>query len=220
MLLRLAAAAAAGGLMGLERQVHGRPAGLRTHILVSAGACMAIVAGLLAAESASVSTVVDAGRIAAGVITGVGFLGAGTIVHYREGVGGLTTAACLWYAAMTGVVCGFGLFLFAAAAAFTALVVLILLEQIEDRLPAAAYWTLKIRTGLDVSSDVEEQWRGVLKEQGLTLKSITVSISEERKIYTLTLRSRFRRDFTDAVAEISSLDGILAAELSHRSGEL
>ncbi len=219
MLLRLAAAAAAGGLMGLERQIHGRPAGLRTHILVCAGACMAIVAGLLASENESVSTV-DAGRIAAGVITGVGFLGAGTIVHYREGVGGLTTAACLWYAAMTGVVCGFGLFLFASAATFIALVVLILLEQIEDRLPAAAYWTMKIRIELDVSSDVEEQWCAVLRDHGLIIKSSTVSISEDRRVYTLTLRSRFRRDFTGVVAEISSMEGILAAELSHRSGEL
>jgi putative Mg2+ transporter-C (MgtC) family protein len=94
------------GVIGFEREMHGRSAGLRTHILVCLGATLVMVVGKHITFGASH----DPGRIAAGVITGIGFLGAGEIIRTQGGVHGLTTAACLWLVAALGVAVGSGLY--------------------------------------------------------------------------------------------------------------
>ena len=103
--LRLGAAVLAGALIGLDREVRNKPAGLRTMALVSLGAAVFVVA------TASAATVDSTSRVIQGVITGVGFLGAGSIIRGRteESVRGLTTAASIWLAAAVGVACGLGL---------------------------------------------------------------------------------------------------------------
>lgn len=90
-------------IVGFERELHGRPAGLRTHILVGVGATLFTIASLQVA-----GTTGDAGRIAAQIVTGVGFLGAGTIIHHGSVVRGLTTAATLWAVAGVGLAVGLG----------------------------------------------------------------------------------------------------------------
>lgn len=92
-----------GGLIGLNRELHNRPAGLRTHILLSLGACMF---ASISRQSAQLHS--DPTRIAAQIVTGIGFLGAGTIIHQGIEVKGLTTAACIWVSAAIGMACGFG----------------------------------------------------------------------------------------------------------------
>ncbi len=96
-------AAVLGGLLGVERELQGRPAGLRTHILVSLGAALFTI---LSREAVAPNN--DHGRIAAQIVAGVGFLGAGTIMHQGVTVRGLTTAAGMWVAAAVGMACGFG----------------------------------------------------------------------------------------------------------------
>src|SRR5690242_9611004 len=100
---RLGMAALLGGLVGLERELHGRSAGLRTHLLVALGAATAMVVSLNFAEVFGTvqhpSIQCDPARIAYGVMAGVGFLGAGAIIHQSGGIRGLTTAAGLWCAA-------------------------------------------------------------------------------------------------------------------------
>lgn len=107
--LRLGAAFLVGAMLGLNRELHGRPAGLRTHALVSLGAA---VATIVAVKSADGSLVVDQdaiGRVVQGILTGIGFLGAGVILRDPTGhVTGLTTAATIWICAVLGVVCGLG----------------------------------------------------------------------------------------------------------------
>lgn len=209
----------AGGVIGLERQMHGRPAGLRTHILVSTGACIAVSAGI-AATHLLPDISVDVGRIAAGLITGVGFLGAGTIVHYREGVGGLTTAACIWFTAMTGMLSGFGFLLFAGLASVLALLVLVILEHVEDKLPAASYWRLKIRLGESGPSETIEACRRVLTDSGFAVKSCTLNISDGKPVYSFTLRSKFRKDYTDMVWKMNSIPGVEGVTWAHRTEEI
>src|SRR5512146_1597239 len=104
MMLRLLLASVFGGLIGLEREVHGRPAGFRTHLLVSLGSCLFSLSSIefyrmYGNFSGTVPVGVDAGRIAAQVVSGIGFLGAGAIIKERASIRGLTTAACLWVAA-------------------------------------------------------------------------------------------------------------------------
>jgi putative Mg2+ transporter-C (MgtC) family protein len=105
---RLVLTAFLSGLIGLERQVHKRTAGLRTHILVALGSCLIMLTSLYVFDIYKGISNVDPSRIAAGVITGIGFLGAGTIIRDQEGVRGLTTAASLWVVAGLGLACGCG----------------------------------------------------------------------------------------------------------------
>lgn len=112
------------GLIGFERQVHRRNAGLRTHILVSLGSCLIMLTSLYVFDIYKDVVTLDPARIAAGVITGIGFLGAGTIIREKEGVKGLTTAASLWVVAGIGLAVGVG---FYKASIFTALLTLIVL---------------------------------------------------------------------------------------------
>lgn len=132
MLLRLGAAFLLGALIGFERERHQRPAGLRTHILVAlASALFAMISIRAAGDS------YDPGRIAAQVVAGIGFLGAGTIMRHGSVVRGLTTAASLWMAAALGLACGFGWYLAALTGAVLAFMALTLVKYAEDWVPRA-----------------------------------------------------------------------------------
>jgi putative Mg2+ transporter-C (MgtC) family protein len=103
--LRLVAALVLGAGIGLNRELHGKPAGLRTHALVSLAAAVAALVSLQSAAGAPV----EVGRVVQGILTGVGFIGAGVILRDPQGhVTGLTTAATLWLCAVLGMVCGLG----------------------------------------------------------------------------------------------------------------
>jgi len=131
IILRLVLSVILSGLIGLERQMHRRTAGLRTHILVCLGSCLIMLTSLYVFDIYKNKVSLDPARIAAGVITGIGFLGAGTIIREREGVRGLTTAASLWVVSGIGLAVGCG---FLNASIFTtilALVVLFFLRYLE-----------------------------------------------------------------------------------------
>ena len=117
VLIRLVVAAVAGGLIGLEREALHKPAGVRTHMLVSLGAALFVLATLSIIPD-------EVGRIIAGIATGIGFLGAGTIFRSKDSVKGLTTAASIWTVAAIGLTVGGGQYVLAIAA--TILVILIL----------------------------------------------------------------------------------------------
>jgi putative Mg2+ transporter-C (MgtC) family protein len=125
LVLRLGFAVIVGGLIGLNRDLHGKPAGLRTHALVALGT--ALVVALVVPPGVEVAQRADAlGRVIQGVLTGTGFLGAGVILHDARGsrVHGLTTAAAIWVTALIGVGCGAGAYaltLIAVALAFLVL---------------------------------------------------------------------------------------------------
>jgi len=122
MALRLVLAAALGAIIGYQRERVGKPAGLRTHMLISIGSALFTVASV-----SGFTGTVDPTRIAAGIVTGIGFLGAGAILH-REGgiVAGLTTAATIWVSAAIGLAAGAGLYLMSAVTTGLVLIVLFL----------------------------------------------------------------------------------------------
>ena len=119
------------GLIGLERQAVRKGAGLRTHILVSLGSCLIMLTSLRVFDIYRGITPIDPGRIAAGVITGIGFLGAGTIIRDREGIRGLTTAASLWVVAGIGLSVGIGFYIASIFTTILALAVLFFLRYFE-----------------------------------------------------------------------------------------
>lgn len=148
--VRLLLAGAAGGLIGLEREFRGRQAGFRTNMLVCIGSAIAMIVSTEFARKAwphagNVNINIDPARIAYGVMTGVGFLGAGAIIHSKGQVRGLTTAAALWCVAAIGLAAGLGMYLMAMLAAVVVVVALWLLDYFEDLLPKVRFRTLTIR---------------------------------------------------------------------------
>ena len=132
IITRLLLALVLSGSIGLERQFHRRTAGLRTHILVSLGSCLIMLTSLYVFDIYKDKVALDPARIAAGVITGIGFLGAGAIIRDPEGVKGLTTAASLWVVSGIGLAVGCGFNNAAFYATVLTLVVLLLLRRFED----------------------------------------------------------------------------------------
>ncbi len=134
ILLRLALAVLLGGLVGFERERHNRPAGFRTHVLVCVGSALIMLVSAygFARELGSAGYVVDPSRIAAGVVTGIGFLGAGTILRHGNTITGLTTAASIWVVSGVGLAVGIGFYLGAILATTMVLVSLILLRGLES----------------------------------------------------------------------------------------
>jgi putative Mg2+ transporter-C (MgtC) family protein len=126
-LLRLTAALVLGAAIGWEREVERMPAGFRTHALVALGAAIFTVVSALAFAGPQT----DPTRIAAQIVTGIGFLGGGAILHYQGSVRGLTTAASLWSVAAIGMAAGAGLYLLAVGGTILVLVTLVLLERVE-----------------------------------------------------------------------------------------
>lgn len=149
-MLRIGLAAAIGGLVGLERELRGRQAGFRTNMLVCIGSCLVMlvslaVPGIVVHKSAGVSLNADPARIAYGVMTGIGFLGAGAILQTKESIRGLTTAAALWCVAALGLALGLGLYTLSAMTALMVLFTLWALDLIEDVIPRRRYRRVTIR---------------------------------------------------------------------------
>ena len=124
--MRLLLAAALGAIIGYQREREKRPAGLRTHMLICLGAALFTIIGIMGFPGS------DTSRVASGIVTGIGFLGAGAILHRQGGmVQGLTTAASIWAVAGIGMAVGVGEYLLSAVAAVITLVILLLPHPIQ-----------------------------------------------------------------------------------------
>ena len=128
-LLRCGVAVVCGGLIGIERELKSKPAGFRTNILICLGSCIYMTIGLLVGRDG-----VDPTRIAAQVVTGIGFLGAGCIIQSGGHVRGLTTAATIWVVAAIGIVTGAGYPVLAFIASIIVITTLAVLHRLEERL--------------------------------------------------------------------------------------
>lgn len=128
--VRLLIALAIGGAIGLEREFKGKSAGIRTNILMCMGSCLIMIISIDVARAAGGAA--DPGRIAAQVVTGVGFLGAGAIIRSRFHISGLTTAATIWVLSALGLAIGAGYILLSVIGAFLITVTLIFIRYIED----------------------------------------------------------------------------------------
>ena len=126
--LRLTIGLVLGAIIGFERELHRQPAGFRTHSLVALGAALFTVVSAFGFSGSNV----DPTRIAAQIVSGIGFIGAGTILQYRGHIRGLTTAASLWSVAAIGTAAGAGLFVVATTGTVLILVILSLLDQVEE----------------------------------------------------------------------------------------
>ena len=129
--VRLLAASFLGGLIGFERESHGKDAGVRTYALVCLGSALTMIVSTEIHEIYKGTVDVDPSRIAAQVVSGIGFLGAGAIIRFPQGVKGLTTAAGIWAAAGIGLACGLGLYHPAVLSTIFALLILIVFSKLD-----------------------------------------------------------------------------------------
>ncbi|MBR5346807.1 MAG: MgtC/SapB family protein [Deltaproteobacteria bacterium] len=196
--VRLVLAALLGGLIGLEREYHGRAAGFRTHLLVSLGACLMVLLSEAYALKYAAGTVnsLDPTRIAGQIVTGIGFIGAGTIMREGLSIRGLTTAACLWVAAGLGMAVAAGLYFLSIFTTLVALVALGVLKHLEARVRRGSYRMLSItcRSGNDVLPLLEQH----LRSRNVTISDFSVEYDMENR------ESRF--DFTIHPADRLVLD--------------
>jgi putative Mg2+ transporter-C (MgtC) family protein len=204
--LRLGLAAVAGGLVGLERELRGRQAGFRTNLLVALGSAITMLVSIQFAVhrwtaqslNQGVNINLDPARIAYGVMTGVGFLGAGAIVKGGGSVRGLTTAAGMWCVAAIVLACGFGLYTLAVVGAMMVVASLWILDYAEDALPKLRYRNVVIRrewrancigdtirrfkeAGLDVVDASFERLREDLSRVDISLR---IAFINKRQYYT------------------------------------
>ena len=170
--LKLGSAWAAGSLIGLERTYHGRPAGFRTHALVCVASALLMLVTyyqwdwLAGAPTETIRT--DPTRMAQGIMTGIGFLGAGVV--FKEGltVRGLTTAASIWMTASLGILYGVGLYYPAVLATLITLAILAVFRWLEDRIPSQFYAHHVVRFRRD-KTPPEAELRKLLREHGFTV---------------------------------------------------
>jgi putative Mg2+ transporter-C (MgtC) family protein len=133
VIIRLFVAAFLGGIVGFEREIYNRFAGFRTHILVCVGSCLIMLTSIYMAMTYAGQSPADPGRLAAQVVSGIGFLGAGTILHSSSHIRGLTTAANLWMIAGVGLAVGSGFYLPAVFTTLLAFAVLKFFPPLEAR---------------------------------------------------------------------------------------
>jgi putative Mg2+ transporter-C (MgtC) family protein len=218
IIFRLFLASFLGGLVGLEREVHGREAGIRTYLLVSLGSTLImIVSEYLAFEYqgkfASDLFRVDPGRIAAQAITGIGFLGAGVIIRYKNSIRGLTTAASMWVVCAVGLAIGAGYYLFGSAVSGIAILSLVGLKGIEKKLSKDWYEEMTI-----VSEDAEGQIdriQEVMDKYKIKVTRLNIKKDFQKKEITLGFRLRLRAVQPDrnTLKEVFGIPGIKRVDL-------
>jgi putative Mg2+ transporter-C (MgtC) family protein len=194
VLLPLAAATVLGGAIGLEREFHGRPAGLRTHIIVCLGSTMIMLVSMQLYHlfpTMGMTSRPDPGRIAAGILTGIGFLGAGAIMKLKSTNRGLTTAACIWFVAALGIVVGVGAYALAVAGTILALGVLMLLARLEHHLGADTYRELILVAAR--ADDLLDRVTTVLTELGITVQAHEFEEEIEKNQIRAIFSVRYRR---------------------------
>ncbi|MFH1748784.1 MAG: MgtC/SapB family protein [Planctomycetota bacterium] len=173
--MRLLVAGVAGALIGVERELHDKPAGLRTNVMICLGAALFTVISIRVSEGAKIG---DPARIAAQIVTGVGFLGAGAIIQTRGHVIGLTTAATIWIVASVGMALGAGEYLLGSIATVMTVGVLFGLSFVEE---AIANWrtTAKFQIVMEPSPELNSAIKQHVRKMGLYRKAWRISKAPE-----------------------------------------
>ena len=211
-MLRLILAAALGGMIGLEREASGKPAGFRTNMLICLGAAliMELSIGIAALSSAGAAlTPGDPGRIGAQIVSGIGFLGAGTILHFRGNVTGLTTAATLWVVAAIGMAVGAQAYIEAIGTTALVMLALMLLGRVEDHLIPRLPTERTIDLTLDPDAAAIDHIERTLIRLGFAV--VTLRIEKAQQQYHVTFQARGNAQAWDRV-----MKELLAEPAVHR----
>ncbi|WP_027632538.1 MgtC/SapB family protein [Clostridium hydrogeniformans] len=224
-LIRIIMAVVIGGLIGYEREYKNRPAGFRTHILVCLGACIVSLIQSYSFYEAlgfierdpSLSNVikVDMGRLGAQVITGVGFLGAGTILRDKGEVKGLTTAASLWVVACIGLGVGMGYYFLTISVTLIVFIVLVSLKKFERRY-MTVYDEVRIRIYHNMTEDINDTILNFFKKNNIKILSIGYGVGQADSNGIIDteycLELNVNKDYNDIINELPKYKDIVSIE--------
>lgn len=214
LVVRVVGAAALGGLVGLERELRDQPAGLRTHMMVSLGSALFTIVGAYGVHSFFVGRApgaasFDPTRVAAQVVTGIGFLGAGAIIRQGMNVRGLTTAAALWVTAAIGVAVGLGYWEAAVATSVVTVVALYGLKQLEGTIvgrlkPGHHEFVIEARPELRLSDLAQ-----AVESLGCRIQTVRMETDEQaQRQLTVSLRTPARSSPEDIADSITAINGV------------
>ena len=223
MVLRLIVAAILGGIVGMERGSGDRPAGFRTHILVCVGSALFMLVSIYGFDDIApvttnleddIGTRRDTARIAAQVVSGIGFLGAGTILHEGLTIKGLTTAASLWIVSAIGLAVGSGMYLLSTVATMLTMLTLVTFRTWEKRFAGNRSERRFIRVVTRNTPGIITEITGYLSECGIKVKTLNVKSDNKNNNIILEIYLKIDKNIDmGMVADgIQNIDGVLALE--------
>jgi putative Mg2+ transporter-C (MgtC) family protein len=210
-IIRLSLALIAGSLIGLERTFHGRPAGIRTHSLVCISSSLLMLLSTFQWElyaNAPIETIrVDPTRMAQGIMTGIGFLGAGVILKDSMTIRGLTTAASIWLTATVGVAIGMGLYFAAFLSLLLALLVLIMFRRIEHYIPTQQYGHLVVSFSR-LNHLSEDELTKLIEDHDFRCFDLSYCLENEGKLfqYEMTVNTTLQKNYRLLSETLTGLD--------------
>ena len=213
MIMRLFLAALLGGIVGMERGSGDRPAGLRTHVLVCTGSALIMLVSIYAFDPQTYTR--DPGRIAAQVVSGIGFLGAGTILHEGLTVRGLTTAASLWMVAAIGLAVGSGMVLMGIISTVIMLITLVTFHGWEKRLPGNGSNARRyIRVIAKNNHNTMITILGYLGTHNVKVRTLNVKNNNIQGTIIIELYLKMSKDFNinEIIAGMNTLDDVISLE--------
>ena len=223
MLLRLLLAAILGGCVGIERGKGDRPAGLRTHVLVCVGSTLFMLVSIFGfGDTVPVHTVQDdmgvrrdSARIAAQVVSGIGFLGAGTIIHEGLSIKGLTTAATMWMVSAIGLAVGAGMYVVSIGSTVLTLIVLTILRNWEKFMglrgkTSNRFMVVRVKNRQAIVSDIINY----LTLNGVKLKSLNVKTDDKNATLLLEMFVKYNPevDNMEVISGLHSIEGFMSIE--------
>jgi putative Mg2+ transporter-C (MgtC) family protein len=217
--LRLTAALAVGGVIGMERSYHGRPAGFRTHVLVSVASTLLMLVtvyeSLWFMPRDLERVVIDPTRMAQGIMTGIGFLGAGVIMKDGLSVRGLTTAASIWITSAIGILVGIGFYYPAALATAATLGTLSFFRWIESKVPTELYAHFAVcfpRAGVMPEAEL----KALVTRHGYSIANLTYRLRDEGSAfeYAMTLRTTDRAAAHALAETLKNLTSVIGFEIT------
>jgi putative Mg2+ transporter-C (MgtC) family protein len=217
--IRLVIALVIGAMIGLERSYHGRPAGFRTHTLVCVASSLLMLVTVYEGQwftpQSMQRVVVDPTRMAQGIMTGIGFLGAGVIMKEGLSVRGLTTAASIWITAAIGILTGIGFYFPAAVATALTLGTLSMFRWIEARMPAHYYAHYMVRFGKNSAMPVT-QLRQLVAEHGFSIANLSYYKTAEGQYleYRMVIRTRDLDNQRRLSETLSGLDKVVEFQIA------
>jgi putative Mg2+ transporter-C (MgtC) family protein len=198
--LRLLGAMLAGALIGLEREYRGREAGFRTHILVSSASSLLMLLVVFQFDwlpTGSTDEIrLDPTRMAQGIMTGIGFLGAGVVLKEGLNIRGLTTAASIWMTASIGIMFGIGMYFAALVALAITLVTLAFLTNVIRRIPTRQYAILSVRVNAD-GVPSEDDIVKMITDSGVSAAKTSYRLKDGVREYEMTVRTVRQSDYRD-----------------------
>lgn len=217
--IRLTGALGVGALIGLERSYRGRPAGFRTHALVCVASSLLMLVTVYESQwfqpDGNSRVVVDPTRMAQGIMTGIGFLGAGVIMKEGASVRGLTTAASIWITSAIGILVGIGFYLPAALATVLTLATLSGFRWIEGKMRTEQYaiFSVRVQRGHEMG---EDELRKLVDEHDFSVARVTYRLRDqgEHFEYRMVLRTLDTRNLRALAATLSSMETVKGFQIT------